>query len=176
MKYYRGILLCTDILSRGIDIENVDSVVQYDPPKTATSFVHRCGRTARLDRVGDAIIFLLPNEDAYVNFMFINQRVPIEEFKEDIFKKSNCEATIKKIQILASKERELYEKGKLAFVSYIRAYTKHDCSHIFRVNELDYAKLAQGFGLLHLPKMPEIKKGIEYKPFIDCDISKIEYK
>lgn len=70
----------------------------------------------------------------------------------------------------------MYEKGKLAFVSYIRAYTKHECSHIFRTNELDYVKLAQGFGLLHLPKMPEIKLGLEYKPFVDIEISKIEYK
>ena len=97
--------MCTDILSRGIDIDNVDWVVQYDPPKTATSFVHRCGRTARLDRNGDALIFLLPNEDAYVNFMLINPRVPIEEFSENIFSKNNVDSTIKKIQTLASKER-----------------------------------------------------------------------
>ena len=61
-KPFSGILLCTDILSRGIDIENVDWVIQYDAPKSATSFVHRCGRTARCDREGDALIFLMPNE------------------------------------------------------------------------------------------------------------------
>ena len=163
-------------MSRGIDIDNVDWVVQYDPPKTATSFVHRCGRTARLDRNGDAIVFLLPNEDAYVNFMFINQRVPIDEFKEDLFSQTKWEDVTKKIQTLISKDRDLYDRSKLAFVSYIKAYTKHDCSHIFRINELDYVKLAQGFGLLHLPKMPEIKSDLEYKSFVDVNVSKIEYK
>lgn len=163
-------------MSRGIDIDNVDWVVQFDPPKTATSFVHRCGRTARQDRSGDALVLLLPNEDAYVNFMFINQRVPIDEFKEDLFSKTSWEDCTKKVQTFISKDRDLYDRSKLAFVSYIRAYTKHDCSHIFRLNELDYVKLAQGFGLLHLPKMPEIKSGLEYKAFIDVDVSKIEYK
>ena len=73
----RGILVCTDILSRGIDIDDVDWVVQYDPPKVASSFVHRCGRTARSGREGNAIIFLLPNEECYVNFLHINQQVPL---------------------------------------------------------------------------------------------------
>lgn len=79
--------------------------MQYDPPTTATSFVHRCGRTARLDRNGDALVFLLPNEDAYVNFMYINQRVPIEEYKERLFKENEWAVVTKKIQTLASKER-----------------------------------------------------------------------
>ena len=73
-------------------------------------------------------------------------------------------------------KREFYEKGKLAFVSYIRAYSKHECSHIFRLNELDYVKMAEGFGLLHMPKMPEIKKDLELKPFVQVDIKTIAYK
>jgi ATP-dependent RNA helicase DDX55/SPB4 len=71
---------------------------------------------------------------------------------------------------------EFYEKGKLAFVSYIRAYTKHECSHIFRMKELDYVKMVEGFGLLHMPKMPEIKKYLEYKPLVQIDIKTIPYK
>ena len=163
-------------MSRGIDIDNVDWVLQFDPPKVASSFVHRCGRTARLDRNGDALIFLLPNEDCYADFMLINQRVPLKEFTKDIFDLNGLNETIKTVQTLASKERELFIKGKQAFVSSIRAYSKHECSHIFRLNELDYANLAQGFGLLQIPKMPEIKKKLEYKPLIEVDISAIPYK
>ncbi len=176
VNFYSGILLCTDILSRGIDIENVDWVVQYDAPKSASSFVHRCGRTARCDREGDALIFLMPNEEAYIDFMLLNQRVPIKQFAESAGMKSGWEKTVREIQAMASKEREFYEKGKVAFVSYIRAYTKHECSHIFRVKELDYVNMAAGFGLLHLPKMPEIKKFLEYKPFVEVDIKTIPYK
>ncbi len=75
----RGVLVCTDILSRGIDIDDVDWVVQYDLPTNASSFVHRCGRTARSDRNGNAIVFLLPNEDCYIDFIRLNQNVCIIE-------------------------------------------------------------------------------------------------
>ena len=36
-----GLLICTDVMARGIDIPLVDWVIQYDPPSTASSFVHR---------------------------------------------------------------------------------------------------------------------------------------
>ena len=42
---------------------------------TISSFVHRCGRTARIGNSGNALIFLTPNEDTYVNFVAINQKV-----------------------------------------------------------------------------------------------------
>lgn len=166
-------------MSRGIDIEDVDWVVQFDPPNTTTSFVHRCGRTARSNREGNAIVFLLPNEDSFVKFIQLNQQVPLQEYSE--FKPNhtkNFQDSLKKIHLAASKERELYEKGKIAFVSFVRAYTKHECTHIFQVKELDLVQLGKGFGLLHLPKMPEIGKERhqEISPFFDIDVSTIKYK
>ncbi len=93
-------------MSRGIDIDDVDWVVQYDPPKVASSFVHRCGRTARSGREGNAVIFLLPNEECYVNFLNINQQVPLKLLinKTEISETQIKELT-KKIQIRASVER-----------------------------------------------------------------------
>lgn len=93
-------LICTDILSRGIDIEDVDWVVQFDPPNATNSFVHRCGRTARSNREGNAIVFLLPNEDSFINFILLNQQVPLEKFSELMVNNSTaCEATLKKFTI-----------------------------------------------------------------------------
>ncbi len=46
-----GVLVCTDIAARGLDIPNVDWVVQFDPPTDPAAFVHRCGRTARIGLV-----------------------------------------------------------------------------------------------------------------------------
>ena len=40
-KVESGLLVCTDVMARGIDIPEVDWVLQYDPPSTASSFVHR---------------------------------------------------------------------------------------------------------------------------------------
>jgi ATP-dependent RNA helicase DDX55/SPB4 len=79
-------------------------VIQYDPPKEPNSFVHRCGRTARQGREGNAIIFLLPNEDTYVNFLAINQQVPLEDYKNvEVLNSEN--SSVKAVQDWASKER-----------------------------------------------------------------------
>ena len=58
---------------------------------------------------------------------------------------------------LVLKDRALHDKAQKAFVSWVRSYSKHQASSIFRVTDLDWADLAQGWGLLKLPKMPELK-------------------
>uniref|UniRef100_A0A4W3ITF3 ATP-dependent RNA helicase n=1 Tax=Callorhinchus milii TaxID=7868 RepID=A0A4W3ITF3_CALMI len=73
-----GILVCTDVMARGIDIPEVHWVLQYDPPSNASAFVHRCGRTARIGHGGSALVLLLPMEESYVNFLSINQKVSEE--------------------------------------------------------------------------------------------------
>ena len=70
----------------------------------------------------------------------------------------------------------MHEKGKQSFVSFIKAYSKNECNHIFKVKELDFIKLAKGFGLLQIPRMPEVNRDINYTPLINIDISKIQYK
>ncbi len=52
------ILVATDILSRGIDIENIGLVINYDVPADAEDYVHRVGRTARAETTGEAITFI----------------------------------------------------------------------------------------------------------------------
>jgi len=65
-----GILMCTDIAARGLDIPGVDWIVQFDPPQDPAAFVHRVGRTARMGREGSALVFLSPNSEAsYVDFL-----------------------------------------------------------------------------------------------------------
>ena len=44
-------------------------------PPSLSAFVHRCGRTARIGNQGNALVFLLPMEESYVNFLSINQKV-----------------------------------------------------------------------------------------------------
>lgn len=52
------ILVATDILSRGIDIEDIELVINYDLPKDAEDYIHRIGRTARASTKGEAITFI----------------------------------------------------------------------------------------------------------------------
>lgn len=53
-----NILLATDVVARGIDIDNVSHVINYDLPQTYEDYIHRIGRTGRADKVGQAITFV----------------------------------------------------------------------------------------------------------------------
>lgn len=59
-----NVLVATDIVARGIDIDDIEMVVNYDVPREAEDYVHRVGRTARADRDGKAITFI-SDKDIY---------------------------------------------------------------------------------------------------------------
>ena len=67
------ILVATDILSRGIDIQEIELVINYEVPHDAEDYVHRIGRTARADRTGEAITFINPKQVR--NFMDIEKLI-----------------------------------------------------------------------------------------------------
>jgi superfamily II DNA/RNA helicase len=70
------ILIATDILSRGIDIENIDMVINYDVPHDAEDYIHRIGRTARASSTGMAITFV--NDKEMRKFARIEQFLGVE--------------------------------------------------------------------------------------------------
>jgi len=57
-----GVLVATDIASRGIDVDDVSHVVNYDVPRAPEDYVHRIGRTGRMDATGDALTLVSPEE------------------------------------------------------------------------------------------------------------------
>ncbi|XP_057620353.1 ATP-dependent RNA helicase DDX55 isoform X2 [Chionomys nivalis] len=164
-KLQSGILVCTDVMARGIDIPEVNWVLQYDPPSNASAFVHRCGRTARIGHGGSALVFLLPMEEAYINFLAINQKCPLQEMSLQ----RNTVDLLPKLRAMAMADRAVFEKGMKAFVSFVQAYAKHECSLIFRLKDLDFASLARGFALLRMPRMPELR-GKQFPDFVPTDI------
>ncbi|KAI7735019.1 hypothetical protein M8C21_028136 [Ambrosia artemisiifolia] len=165
-----GILMCTDVAARGLDIPGVDCIVQYDPPQDPNVFIHRVGRTARLGRQGSAVVFLLPKEEAYVDFLRV-KRIPIEErmCSEDALD------VVPHLRAAAQKDRDVMEKGLRAFVSYIRAYKEHHCNFILRWKDLEIGKLGMGYGLLQLPSMSEVKQNsLSTDGFIAVEDLKLE--
>eukprot|EP00963_Diacronema_lutheri_P000572 scaffold31_cov334-Pavlova_lutheri.AAC.40 len=149
------VLLTTDVAARGLDFENVNWVLQYDPPQDPAAFLHRSGRTARMGKEGCALVFLQPQEASYVEFLE-NRKVHMEELpgtEGKIFK--DLAAIVRRF---CETDRDMLEKGLRAFVSYVRGYQEHHCRYIFVYKELPLGKVATSFGLLRLPKMPEIRK------------------
>ena len=73
-----SILLATDVAARGLDLPDVDVVIQFDPPTDTKSFSHRCGRTARAGRSGRAWVLLVGREVDYVEFMAV-RKIPLKE-------------------------------------------------------------------------------------------------
>ncbi|KAK9746639.1 DEAD/DEAH box helicase [Popillia japonica] len=172
-----ALLLCTDVMARGIDIPEVDWVIQWDPPSNASAFVHRVGRTARQGQEGSALIMLLESEEAYVTFIEKNQKVQLIE-REDSVKEENITKLRETLRQLQLKDRVLMEKATRAFVSHIRAYSKHECSLLLRIKDLSIGAMAATYGLLQLPKMPELKnKDSSDFPIVEnFDFNAVPYK
>jgi len=150
-----GVLFCTDVAARGLDVADVNWVVQFDAPTDPASFVHRVGRSARAGKVGRSLIFLAEREAAYVDFLE-RRKVCLKEW-DGGEKEVKVKDVLPKVKNLVMKDREVLEKGTKAYTSYIRAYKEHHCAFIFRFASLDLGHLATSFVLLRLPKMPELK-------------------
>jgi ATP-dependent RNA helicase DDX24/MAK5 len=67
-----GILIATDVAARGLDIPAVDHVIHYQVPRTADTYVHRNGRTARANREGLALVMTTPEERKMTRNLFMN--------------------------------------------------------------------------------------------------------
>ncbi|MEQ1747616.1 MAG: DEAD/DEAH box helicase [Saprospiraceae bacterium] len=79
------ILIATDVSARGIDIPNVDFVVNYDLPDVAENYVHRVGRTGRGDKKGQALSFCSPEEKPLLDEIhaYLSQPIAILEIEKN---------------------------------------------------------------------------------------------
>ncbi|KAJ0173338.1 hypothetical protein K1T71_011514 [Dendrolimus kikuchii] len=177
------ILLCTDLLARGLDIPEVEWVLQWEPPTNPACLVHRVGRTARGGAAGCSLLPLLPTEDTYVPFIRANQMVELKDWRRS---KDEIKITDKlKDKVLSilheqqKKDRSVFDKGQKAFVSHMRAYSKHECNLLLQFKELPLGHIATSYGLLKLPIMPEIKEEHRqqfFGPKEKIDFNSIQYK
>ncbi|KAK3297941.1 ATP-dependent rRNA helicase SPB4 [Chaetomium fimeti] len=171
------VLLTTDIAARGLDIPQVDLVVQHDPPTDTKVFIHRCGRAGRAGRRGLAVVMLQPGrEEGYVQLLEVRQ-TPITPLAKPAVSVTPADAELAsaRIRAQARADREVYQLAQRAFVSWARSYLEHQATSIFRVADLDWADLARGYGLLELPKMPEVR-GLDRSLGLAVDTDAIPFR
>ncbi|MGB7416985.1 MAG: DEAD/DEAH box helicase [Thermosynechococcaceae cyanobacterium] len=75
------IIVATDVAARGLDVERISHVINYDIPYDTETYVHRIGRTGRAGRKGDAILFVSPREKRMLRSIEKATRQPIEPMK-----------------------------------------------------------------------------------------------
>ncbi len=105
------ILIATDISARGIDIPNVEYVVNYDLPEQAENYVHRVGRTGRAKHRGEALSFCSPDEQALLQKIedFIGGAIEVLPIESGDYKQ-----TLILNQVAQSDWRHLMEKAETA--------------------------------------------------------------
>ncbi|KAL5544679.1 hypothetical protein UlMin_008463 [Ulmus minor] len=149
-KAEKGILLCTNVAARGLDIPAVDWIVQYDPPDDPTEYIHRVGRTARGQGAsGRALLCLIPEELRFLSYLK-KAKVPVKEFEFNEKKLANVQSHLEK---LVATNYHLNKSAKEAYRSYILAYDSHSMKDIFNVHQLDLQAVAASFCFSNPPKV-----------------------
>ena len=175
-----GVLLCTDVAARGLDLPQVDWIVQYTPPLSVTDYVHRVGRTARIGAKGSSVIFLLPSEAEFVK-MLEAEKIPLAEMTLEMVlskllrsggtgvggkKPSSVEEAATNLQMrtesAVTKSEELHHQACQAYVSFVRSYASYprEARQVFCFKDLHLGHCAKSFALRDPPsKITGIGKG-----------------
>lgn len=145
-----GILLCTDVAARGLDIPAVDWIIQFDPPDDPKEYIHRVGRTARgKGGRGRALLMLMPEELSFLKYLKA-AKIPLNEYEFPPSKLANVQSQLEK---LVEKNYYLHQAAKEAFRSYLLAYNSHGLKDTFNIHSLDLKAVAKSFGFTHPPRV-----------------------
>ncbi|KPA84803.1 putative ATP-dependent RNA helicase [Leptomonas pyrrhocoris] len=157
-----GVLFCTDVAARGLDIPHVSWILQYDPPLDPTEYIHRIGRTARAGSVGNSLLFLTPEEAPFLRYLasfdIHLQKYPMPERLPRIQEK--FEHVLQLDEVVA-------KSAVTAYRAHIGAYQSHILKETFDVHKLDLEALSKAFALtavphVTLPRNTEEEKRKEY--------------
>ncbi|CAK1544089.1 unnamed protein product [Leptosia nina] len=141
-----GILFCTDVAARGLDIPAVDWVVQFDPPSDVKEYIHRVGRTARgINNHGNAVILLRPEEECFTNFLE-KEKVYLDKYTFDF-----SEEVQNMLEDIIQSNGVMKVLARKAYLSFLRCYKKHPLSKVFNIKSLDLKLAAKAFGFLEQP-------------------------
>ncbi|MBO4352571.1 MAG: DEAD/DEAH box helicase [Eggerthellaceae bacterium] len=101
-----GIITATDVLARGIDVDQVDYVINYDVPEQAEDYIHRIGRTGRAGETGFAITFVTPETEGALRDIekLVKRKIP--EMTLESFDMEAAEAQAAEASITAQSKRD----------------------------------------------------------------------
>jgi superfamily II DNA/RNA helicase len=101
-------LVVTDLCARGIDIPDVEVVINYDFPSQLKTFIHRCGRTARIDREG--VSFSLINREETMYLAKLGEVLEYREISTDFSERKSDPKSEKKEKIVTEEEENFNGK------------------------------------------------------------------
>lgn len=169
-------LVATDVAARGIDVENITHIINYDIPMEKESYVHRIGRTGRAGKKGSAITFVTPNEyrflkdiEEYIDLSINRGEVPseedVEKGKEIFNKNTNNKKTLKtskstkldkeimKIYINAGKKKKIRAGDIVGAITSINGITAENIGIIDIQDNFSYIDILDGMGKLVLDEL-----------------------
>ncbi|WP_019911898.1 DEAD/DEAH box helicase [Paenibacillus sp. HW567] len=169
-------LIATDVAARGIDIENITHVVNYDIPMEKESYVHRTGRTARAGKSGKAVTFATPNEhkwvqdiERYIGFSLPVMKAPSADAvayakpafdeklgKQQVRKKGKTEVMnqdIMKLYFNGGKKKKLRAVDFVGTIAKLEGITAEDIGIITIQDNVTYVDILNGKGTLVLQAM-----------------------
>jgi ATP-dependent RNA helicase DeaD len=164
-------LVATDVAARGIDIANISLVINYDIPEDGESYVHRIGRTGRIDKLGRAITFVAQNENKFLNdiHQYTGKEIPLMErpdeetvnnAKQKFVEKTNTAPEIKetkgaqlskeilKIHINAGKKTKMRAVDIVGTLCSIKGMTKDDIGIINIIDISTFVEILNNKGEL----------------------------
>ncbi|XP_064114900.1 probable ATP-dependent RNA helicase DDX31 [Macrobrachium nipponense] len=164
-----GVLMCTDVAARGLDLPKVCWIVQFNAACTAADYVHRVGRTARVDASGSALIFLAPAESSYIQ-MLESHKIILQEVKMQkvlgTLKFISSEAKSQhhaleesatglqlRVENLLLSDKHLHDLARKAYVSFVRSYASYprQLREMFNFKALHLGHYAKSMGLRDTP-------------------------
>jgi ATP-dependent RNA helicase DeaD len=171
-------LVATDVAARGIDIDNVTLIINYDVPMEKESYVHRTGRTGRAGNKGKAITFATPYEEKfvkaierYIGFEIPKMDVPTQNevtsgkaaFEEKLSgrrvvrnnKSARINKDITKLHFSGGKKKKLRAVDFVGTISNIPGITAEDIGIITIQDNLTYVDILNGKGSVVLQAMEQ---------------------
>jgi ATP-dependent RNA helicase DeaD len=169
-------LVATDVAARGIDIDNVTLVINYDVPMEKESYVHRTGRTGRAGNKGKAITFSTPYEEKFINAIekYIGFELPAIEvpshldvtagkaaFEEKLSgrrvvrnnKTARINQDIMKLHFTGGKKKKIRAVDFVGTIAKIPGVTAEDIGIITIHDQMSYVDILNGKGSLVLQAM-----------------------